>query len=103
MHAYRCILTEVDEQPAVTLPLIRRQRQYTRDVVVVVRTFFLEQIKEKKRSFSMSCICMCVDMYIMMCAVIFVECAERVASSSTARVRCKAFYINFLSTGGEVV
>ena len=51
----------------------------------------------------MSCICMCVDMYIMMCAVIFVECAERVASSSTARVRCKAFYINFLSTGGEVV
>ena len=41
------LLTEVDEQPTVALPLIRRQCEYAGDVVVVVGALFLKYIGGK--------------------------------------------------------
>lgn len=44
------VLTEIDEQSAVSLPLIRRQRQNARDVVIEEGVLFLEQNEDDRDS-----------------------------------------------------
>lgn len=54
----RSILTEVDEKPAITLTLVRRKGENTRDVVVQKRILLLQQkdiyyfYQQNKKQFS---------------------------------------------------